>query len=197
MAVPTDTVYGLAASVFHHDAVRRVYALKSRPPELRVPVLLATAADLPILATPPPRIVWNLIGAFWPGALTLVLRAAPSAPRVITRNGGTVALRVPASKACLSLLQALGEPIVGTSANRSGRPPAMTAREVGEQLPDADAILVDDSSVRAGVPSTILEVTEQCVRVLRAGAVPIDDVRRVVGAAIPVQEELPDGAIGR
>jgi len=193
VVVPTDTLYGLAASVFRDRAVERVYTLKARRPEMRVPVLLGTAADLAVLAEPPPRVAWNLIGAFWPGALTLVLPASASAPRSITRNMGTVALRVPANTACLELLQVLGEPIVGTSANRSGRPPTTTARGVLEQIPDVDAILADDAGVTGGAPSTILEVTDRSVRVLRAGAVSIDRVRQVVGAATPVEEPGAEG----
>ena len=187
--VPTDTLYGLAASVFNEDAVRRVYAVKRRPPEKRVPVLLGSAAELTILAAPPPRVTWKLIDAFWPGALTLVLAAGRSAPKSIARNTDTVALRVPGSRSCLELLQSLGEPIVGTSANRSGEMPARTAREVAAAVPEVDAVLEDDSTVRLHAPSTVVKVTEGKITILRAGVISAEQVRGVVGAAMPVEED--------
>ncbi|GAC1640475.1 MAG: L-threonylcarbamoyladenylate synthase [Chloroflexota bacterium] len=191
VVVPTDTLYGVAASVFHDDAVRRVYRLKGRPAEQRVPVLLATAADITILTHEPSAVAWTIIGAFWPGGLTIVLPAAPSAPRIITQDAGSVAVRVPANFACLQLLQALGEPIVGTSANRSGHAAATTAQAAVQQLPGVDAVLCDDDGIRAGAPSTIVEVEGDVVRILRSGAVNAADIRRALGPMVRVEEQLP------
>ncbi|MGI8826087.1 MAG: L-threonylcarbamoyladenylate synthase [Chloroflexota bacterium] len=188
--VPTDTLYGIAASVFQPDAVDRVYRIKDRARERRVPVLLSTATDIPMLAEPPPRVAWKLIGSFWPGALTLVLPAAASAPRGVTQNRGTIALRVPAGKTCLQLLQVLGEPIVGTSANRSGEPPAAEAERAAERLPDVDAVLRDDRGVSGGDPSTVVEVGEGGITVVRQGAISTEAIRMVVGPATAVHEEL-------
>jgi len=198
VVVPTDTVYGLAASVFREEAVDRVFQAKRRQPDARVPILLATAADLPLLATHVPAVAWQLIHRFWPGPLTLVLPARSSLPESITRGGGTVAVRVPAARSCLELLQALGEPIVGTSANISGRPAATTAAAAIEQLDGAvDAVLVDDGAVQAGVASTVVDLTGGAVTARRLGALGIEQIRQTLGPGMPVREQLTVHPQGR
>jgi L-threonylcarbamoyladenylate synthase len=182
VAVPTDTVYGLAATIFNPDAVRRVFEVKRRPPEARVPVLLATAADLPLVTTSVPRDAWHLIDRFWPGAVTLVLPARPSVPDVVTGGGSTVAVRVPAARSCLRLLELLGEPVVGTSANVSGSPPATTAAAVGDAVgTEVDAILADDAAVWAGAPSTVVELGKGGPIIHRVGAVSEQEIRQALG----------------
>ncbi len=189
VAIPTDTLYGLAASVFCPDAVERVFTAKERQPEARVPVLIATAADLPVLTQSVPRDAWRLINRFWPGALTLVFPARRSLPNELTRGGQTVAVRVPAARTALRLLEALGEPVVGTSANISGMPPATTAEEVAAQLGGRiEAVLEDDASVAGGLPSTIVDMTGEAPLILRAGAVPADAVREAMGRRVNVHE---------
>src|SRR5579875_2859921 len=109
VAVPTDTIYGLAAAVTP-DGVKRVFVAKERPADMRLPVLLGTAADLPRVATRLPRVAWPLIDRFWPGPLTLVLPASREMPEALTAGGGTVGVRVPAGRTILRLLEVLGEP---------------------------------------------------------------------------------------
>lgn len=187
--VPTDTVYGLAASVLRPEAVQRVFEIKRRPPSMRVPILLATAADLPILVSSIPRISWKLIEAFWPGALTLIMPARPSVPDAITRGGGSVAVRVPGARTVLSLLESLGEPIVGTSANVSGQPAIVHGAEALEVLPGVDAVLVNDLDL-VGTPSTVVDLTDTMPVVTRVGAIPADAVRAAVGTRVHVAEQL-------
>lgn len=185
--IPTDTVYGLSASIFHPGAVDRVFEAKRRPPDRRVPILLGTAADLPILVSNVPHAAWALIERFWPGPLTLVLPAKSSVPGSITRGGRTVAVRVPAARSCLELLQVLGEPLVGTSANVSGSPAAVTAANALAQLGGSvDAILQDDAAIDAGISSTVVEVTSGPVVIHRVGAVTPDAVRRVLGISVEI-----------
>lgn len=189
--VPTDTVYGLAASVFQADAVNRVFEIKKRRPEARVPILISSAADLPVLVQDIPRIAWKLIDRFWPGALTIVFSAKRGVPAWITRGGDSVAIRVPAGRSILEILQVLGEPIVGTSANLSGRQAAVTAEQVVAQLGGcADAILEDDRAVQKGLASTIVDVTGEVPVIHRAGAVSADHVREAIGARVLVRDEL-------
>jgi L-threonylcarbamoyladenylate synthase len=193
VAIPTDTLYGLAASVFRPEAVERVYTAKLRAPEARVPILVSTAADLPVLARSVPRDAWKLIEHFWPGALTLVFPARRSLPEVLTRGGQTVAVRVPAARTALRLLESLGEPVIGTSANLSGRPAATTAAGVLEQLEGRiDAVLEDDGAVAGGPPSTIVDLTGDVPVILRAGAIPGDAIRDALGTRVNVQERLTD-----
>lgn len=189
VAIPTDTVYGLAASVFQAEAIERVYRLKQRPREQQVPVLFATAADLPVLVETIPGLAWRLIEHFWPGALTLALPTRRPSPSLIGRGNRTIGVRMPAARSTLELLQTLGEPVVGTSANVSGRPSATTAAQVVAELPGVDAVLVDDGVIQ-GVASTVVEVTAQGVVVHREGAVPVRRLREVIGTRTLVRERL-------
>jgi L-threonylcarbamoyladenylate synthase len=186
VVIPTDTLYGLAASILRPGAVERVFEIKRRPPEKRVPVLIATAADLPMLAHDVPRVAWKLIASFWPGQVTLVLPARPTAPPALTRDGDTVALRVPAARTTLELLQTLGEPVVGTSANISGQPPIMRGADALHQLPGVDAVLVDDGAIVAGEPSTVVDLTGDIPVITRVGAVRTDAIREALGTRVRV-----------
>lgn len=194
--IPTDTVYGLAASVFQPDALARVYKVKERSPEARVPILIATAADLPVLTREVPRSAWKLIDRFWPGPLTLVLPARSSLPRTLTRGGDTVAVRVPAARSCLRLLESIGESLVGTSANISGQPPATTAAEALSALGDrVDLILEDDDAIRGRLPSTVVEIAASAAIIHRVGALSPDAIRRALGSSVTVRQELTEGRL--
>jgi L-threonylcarbamoyladenylate synthase len=189
--IPTDTVYGLAASVFDDDAVARVFRVKGRASDVAVPVLLQTAADLPLLVADVSSIAWKLIDRFWPGALTLVFPARPSVSRALTGGGRTVAVRVPAARSCLQLLESVGIPLVGTSANRSGDPAATTAMEASVAIGgEVDAILEDDASVSGPIPSTVVELVDGNPVVHREGAISADAIRRVVGSRVSVSTAL-------
>jgi L-threonylcarbamoyladenylate synthase len=180
--VPTDTVYGLAASIMRPEAILRVFAIKEREPAARVPILLASGADLPLLVHSVPRQAWALIDAFWPGPLTLVLPARPSVPKSITAGLSTVGVRVPSSISCLQLLSLAGEPLVGTSANIAGRAPALGAAEAASQLGErVDFILEDDAGITAGMASTVVEVAETSWAVHREGAISIDAIAAILG----------------
>jgi L-threonylcarbamoyladenylate synthase len=191
VAIPTDTVYGLAASTLRPESVRRVFEIKGRPAAARVPVLFATAADLPLLVEEVPRVAWTLIDRFWPGPLTVVLPARPSVPSIITGGGRTVAVRVPAGRVCLELLQMLAEPVIGTSANISGRPPAKTAADVARELGNGPAaVLEDDAGIRTGIASTVVEIVDGAPVVHRVGAVTLDQLRQAAGMRVHLRTEL-------
>jgi L-threonylcarbamoyladenylate synthase len=192
VVLPTDTLYGLTASVYQREAVERVFRIKGRALDRQVPILLATAADLPLLVSDVPRRAWSLIDRFWPGALTLVLPVSKSAPDWIARSGQTVGVRVPAGRACLELLQVLGEPAVGTSANISGQSPAITAREAASQLDGLpDLIIADDSGIKVGAPSTVVEVRDDVSVVHRLGAIGADEIREVAASRVVVRADVP------
>lgn len=188
LAVPTDTVYGLAASIFRPEAIDRIFAIKGRPADAAVPVLLPSGADMGLVAGEIPRSSWRLIDAFWPGALTIVLPARNSVPGSVTAGGGTVAVRVPSGRSILQLLETLGEPIIGTSANRHGRPAARSSREVLAAVGNAiDAVLVDDALPGSGAASTVVEMREgECV-VHREGAISRDAIAAVVGVNVVIR----------
>lgn len=191
VVVPTDTVYGLAAAALSAEAVERVFEAKQRPGDLRLPLLLGTAADLPIVARAIPRVAWRLIDRFWPGPLTIVLPAAAAVPGALTANGNSVGIRVPAGRTILRLLEVLGEPIVGTSANISGEASASTAADARRQLGGRiDAILAADDEVRGGLPSSVIDLSGRVPVVRRSGAVSLDQLRAVVGTRMEVAGSL-------
>lgn len=179
VAVPTDTVYGLACDPADHAAVERVYAVKRRPPGLELILLGADLAAVAGVAVVD-GVAADLAAAFWPGALTLVV-PAPARPRrlAVPRSGDTVGVRVPAHALLRDLLARTG-PLATTSANRHGEPPCRTASEAAARLGgEVDAVL--DGGPSAGVASTIIDCTLTPPRVLRPGPLTSTDLRPYLG----------------
>ena len=187
VAVPTDTLYGLAASAVDPKAVARVFAIKGRPTGMAMPVLLADPQDVGLYASDVSEIALKLVRCFWPGPLSLVLRRSAALPDAATAGQDTVALRVPDHPVPRAIAQRLGAPITGTSANPSGQPPATNAAAVREHLGEAVDLVVDAGESPIGQGSTVLDATGLTLVVLRAGAVSIADISEVSG--MPVQVE--------
>jgi L-threonylcarbamoyladenylate synthase len=167
---PTDTVYGLGADAFNSKAVERIYEIKKRPRHLPLPLLLSDVSQVTMIAESVPGIGWFLASRFWPGGLTLVLPKIASLPTYLTK-GPTVAVRVPNHPICLTLSKHLGRPIIGTSANISGRPSSLTADKVKQQLGDKVDLIIDGGKCSGGGESTIVDVTGEVPVVLRQGIV--------------------------
>ncbi|MGH9484349.1 MAG: L-threonylcarbamoyladenylate synthase, partial [Terriglobales bacterium] len=124
---------------------------------------------------------------FWPGPLTIVFPASRSAPPEILQGSRTIAVRVPSSRPALRVLEVLGEPVTGTSANISGQPAAVTAEQALAQVGGrVDAVVVDDEAVRAGKPSTVVELTPEGLLIRRVGVLDVDQIRQVVGGRVVV-----------
>lgn len=173
---PTDTVYGLGCRIDDERAVRRIYAIKGRPPSDPVPVLLAEAAQLEEYArglTPAAR---RLVARYWPGALTLIVRRSDRIPASVAGGGDTVALRVPGHPLPRALVRALGVPIVGTSANTHGMPAPATAMHAVYDLGDRVDLVIDGGPAPLGRESTVLDVTEDPPRLVRTGVIPAQDL---------------------
>ena len=179
VAFPTDTVYGLGAASYIPEAVERVYRVKERPLNMALPLLLADASQISEVVEPVPQIAWLLAHNFLPGALTLVLHKSKSVPNIITAGGITVAVRVPAHPIPVALAQGLGAPIVGTSANLSGKPSSLTADEVYSQFGDKIDFVIDGGRCLGGKESTIVDVTGEVPVVLREGAISREELKRV------------------
>ncbi len=175
VAIPTDTVYGLAADPFCPEAVERLFRLKGRPEHKPILLLVASRLQVEALAERLPPAFDRLAGRFWPGPVTVVLPALPSVPERITAGTGTVAVRMPGSPLTLRIIRAAGVPLTGTSANRSGRPAARSAREVAEQFPGASLTVLDGGPAASALPSTIVDLTGE-PRIVREGAAPASDV---------------------
>jgi len=184
VAFPTDTVYGLGACANIPQAVERVYQVKERPQNMALPLLLAHTSQISEVAELVPEIAWLLADKFLPGALTIVLYKAKSVPDIITAGGKTVAVRVPAHPVPVALAQGLGAPIVGTSANLSGKPSALTAGEVYSQFGDKIDLVIDGGRCPGGEESTIIDVTGETPVVLRQGAISREELQRVCGEIV-------------
>ncbi len=180
VAFPTDTVYGVGACAANQQAVERVYQVKQRPRNMALPLLLAHTAQISGVACPVPPIAWLLADKFLPGALTIVLHKSNSVLDIVTGGGSTIAVRIPAHPVPVALAQDLG-PIVGTSANTSGKPSALTADEVHSQLGDKIDLVIDGGQCPGGKESTIVDVTGKIPVILREGAISRERLEQVCG----------------
>jgi L-threonylcarbamoyladenylate synthase len=177
VAFPTDTVYGVGAHAFQPDAVERIYTAKFRPRDKAIPILLAQADDLALVAEGITETAWLLAERFWPGGLTLVLPKRANVPDVVSAGGPTVAVRVPDHPVPLALIAALGAPLAATSANLSGHPSPVTAQEVEAKLGGRIELILDGGRCPGGVPSTVLDLTTDPPAILRAGAIGVKEIR--------------------
>jgi L-threonylcarbamoyladenylate synthase len=171
VAYPTDTVYGLGASSSIEEAVRHIYTVKNRPPNMAFPLLLECIAQISEVAINIPPLAWFLAARFWPGALTIVLDRSKAVSDAVTGGSDKVGVRVPAHPVPIALIAGSGAPLIGTSANRSGQPSAMTASEVAEQLGAEVDLIIDGGSAPGGVESTVIDVTLKSPLILRRGAI--------------------------
>ena len=182
-AIPTDTLYGLAASIRAPQAVARVLRIKTRDPGAGIPVLVESSAQAGEIADLSPA-ARRLAHAFWPGALTLVLPARPGVDRRLLGPNETVGVRVPASGVVRELIRLVGSPLTGTSANLHNEAPPMTAQAAA----DAVGTLVDlvlDGGPGAGAPSTVIDLARNPPLILRAGAVDEPTIQAVAPAVRP------------
>jgi len=178
VAFPTDTVYGLGTCANIGQAVERVYQIKERPRNMALPLLLADISQISEVAQPVPQIAWLLARSFLPGALTMVLHRSNSVPDIIAAGGETVAIRIPAHSIPVALVEGIGAPIVGTSANLSSKPSALTADEVYSQFNDRIDLIIDGGRCPGGKESTIVDVTGETPVVLREGAISRAELER-------------------
>jgi L-threonylcarbamoyladenylate synthase len=171
VAYPTETFYGLGAAALDPAAVRRVFEIKGRPEGKPVLVLVDSIAMVDVVALEIPPRARELMAAHWPGPLTLVLRARPEVPAGVTAATGTVGARLSAHPLARALVTALGAPITAPSANPAGAAPPTTAAEVLQHFRDRIELVLDAGATAGGAPSTVLDVTVEPPRVIRAGAV--------------------------
>jgi tRNA threonylcarbamoyl adenosine modification protein (Sua5/YciO/YrdC/YwlC family) len=178
VVLPTDTVYGIAADAFSPMAVNLLLAAKGRGRDLPVPVLVGSWRTLDGLVDELGPLARRMVETFWPGPLTIVVRAAPSLAWDLGETRGTVAVRMPLQPVALEVLTQTG-PLAVSSANRSGLPPAVEVDDAQRQLGDAVRVYLDAGPVGDPVPSTIVDLTGDRARVLRVGALAVDRLREL------------------
>jgi L-threonylcarbamoyladenylate synthase len=192
VVIPTDTVYGVAVDAFSPDAVQRLLDAKGRGRQSPPPVLIPGIPTLDALAEEVPDEVRDLVAAFWPGGLTVILPARRSLAWDLGETRGTVALRMPANRVALELLSETG-PLAVSSANLTGQPAARTAREAMDALGDLASVYLDDGTVgeentTAPDPgSTIVDATgllgdDGKLKIVRHGVISDSRIRDIVGA---------------
>jgi L-threonylcarbamoyladenylate synthase len=179
VALPTDTVYGLAAAIFNRGAVSTMFVIKGRPREQGVPVLIAAESQLREVTSDISDVALALAKRFWPGALTLVMKRHERLPLNVTGGRDTVAVRLPDHPCPQSLISACGSPITGTSANRHGGVEPTSSEEVQRQLGSRLSLILDGGPSPISIPSTILDVTTVPPRLIRAGAISVQELRTV------------------
>jgi L-threonylcarbamoyladenylate synthase len=180
VGVPTDTFYGLAADPFNLAAVEEIYRVKGRPENRALPILVNSIEQAAILTRDLPDNFLKLAQKFWPGALTLVVVASRRLPLKVTANRGRVAVRWPNSKIACALIEQLGAPITGTSANISGFPSCSNARQLMEQLGERLPLILDSGDTGATVSSTIVELRDDDWSIVREGQVSPEEIAKAL-----------------
>jgi L-threonylcarbamoyladenylate synthase len=182
VALPTDTLYGLAADPFSADAVARLCAAKGRPADQALPLIAADTAQIAAHLGPLSAVGERLADKFWPGPLTLLMIAAPALAGAVSAGTGRVGVRVPAHEIARAICRGVGKPVTATSANRSGEPATADPAEVERTLGAVVDLLIDTGRAPGGAPSTIVDVTGPAPTLVRAGAVSWDEIQAWLSA---------------
>ncbi|HEV2074028.1 MAG TPA: L-threonylcarbamoyladenylate synthase [Thermomicrobiales bacterium] len=171
IAFPTDTVYGIGASLSHRDALTRVYDIKGRSHEKPLPVLVSRADVIDRLANQPDPELLRLASHFWPGPLTIILKAGDTLPTEVIAPDGTFGVRIPDHSIALTIAQHNGGAIAVSSANRSGEPPACHAEEILQALGGEIDVILDGGIAPRSLASTVIRREDDTITVIREGAI--------------------------
>jgi L-threonylcarbamoyladenylate synthase len=180
IAIPTDTVYGLAADPFNLAAVDEIFRLKGRPDERGLPLLVNSLEQAEMLTRGAPENFLKLAKAFWPGALTLIVEASHRVPLKVTANTGRLAVRWPRSAVVKGLIAEFDGPLTGTSANISGHPACTNADDVFLQLGERLPLLLDAGETGVALPSTIVELRGDIWKFLRVGGISAAEIEQAL-----------------
>ncbi|WP_327317878.1 L-threonylcarbamoyladenylate synthase [Streptomyces sp. NBC_01235] len=179
VVLPTDTVYGIGADAFSSEAVADLLEAKGRGRNMPTPVLIGSPNTLHGLVTDFSELAWELVDAFWPGALTLVAKHQPSLQWDLGDTRGTVAVRMPLHPVAIELLTEVG-PMAVSSANLTGHPAPENCDYAQEMLGDSVSVYLDGGPTPGNVPSSIVDVSRGVPLLLREGAISADELRKVV-----------------
>lgn len=174
IAYPTESFYALGVCATHEGAVKKLFALKKRPADKPLPIIVGDRDVLMSIVKKVPDQAGDLMKRYWPGPLTLIFEARDSIPPLLTGGSGKVAVRVPGPGIALDMVRMLKMPVTATSANPSGGRPAVTAGEVLEYFGDSVDLIIDSGITPGGMPSTIMDITVCPPLLLRRGRVVLD-----------------------
>ena len=184
VAYPTESFYGLGVDATNQEAIERLFLVKKRPPDRPVLILVSSLEMFDRCVDAPPPIARHLIEEFWPGGLTLVFKASPMIPSLLTANTAKIGIRLSSHPVATALTGALGGPITGTSANISGEQACRSGKEVMSAVGEAVDIILDGGKTPGGMGSTILDVTAKPPKILREGMVFGKRLRKYIGEAV-------------
>lgn len=171
IAFPTDTIYGIGSDIYDKAAVSRIFSIKSRPSGLPLPVLISNLAQVESLTDQISPLALSLMQRFWPGGLTIIFNKSPYFDSPLLAGQKKIGIRMPAHPVPLWLINELGSPIVGTSANLHNREATLTAEEVRQQLGSKLDFIIDGGKCQGGIESTILDITCNPPRISRPGII--------------------------
>lgn len=194
VAFPTETVYGLGANALDADAVARIYEAKGRPSDNPMIVHIARASDIGQLTPMLSADIVAIIDNFWPGPLTMVLKKKPGVPDRTTGGLDTVAVRMPDSKAALSLINMAGCPIAAPSANLSGSPSPTRAKDVIADMDGRIDAVISGEDCRVGIESTVVDMTGDVPTILRPGIITAENIEAAIGKKVQYDKSLFKGA---
>lgn len=196
VAVPTETVYGLAANAYDETAVRKIFAAKGRPQDNPLIVHIADFRDIFDLVSAVPKAAKKLADAFWSGPLTVILPKSDKIPDAVSAGLPTVAVRMPSHPVARAVIRESGVPLAAPSANRSGSPSPTNAKYVFDDMDGRIPLILDGGGSRVGVESTVITLATDVPRVLRPGGVTVEQLRAVLGEVAvddAVLHQLKDG----
>ncbi len=178
IAYPTETIYGLGADVLSRKAVKKIYDLKARDYGLPISILVADVAMLREYVKEVPEQALSLMRKFWPGALTILFPASDKIPKGLVTNTGRVGMRISSHPVAAALVKKFGKPITTTSANLSGFPPSLSVKHIQKYFGDKIPCIVDGGECEPSRGSTVVDVGEETMRIVREGRIPADEVIR-------------------
>ena len=181
IAIPTETVYGLAGNIFSEIALKKIFELKNRPFNNPLIVHVKSIDQIQKIASEIPEIAFKLAEKFWPGPLTLVLKKQPHISDLVTANKDTVAIRMPNHKRTLELLQKLDFPLAAPSANPFGSISPTSSKHVLDYFNDKLELILEGGNCEEGIESTIIGFEDNQVVLYRHGSITIDEIEKVVG----------------
>lgn len=168
---PTDTVYGLGGLITCEEALERIFSLKKRPLNLPLPVIISQYEDLTSLVSFVPEKAWKLMHEFWPGALTIILPAGEGLSPILLGGKKTVGIRMPGHQFCRDMVRSAGGPLVSTSANNSGEPPANDINSISNNLKNSVNLIIDGSAIISAGPSTVIDMSGGKAIIRREGSI--------------------------